>query len=174
MRDTPTHHPTSLSLSLCRSTVYPTGPSVSVHNRTFLFFIFLFVHSCFHDRSGPAAIIMADQSRKDINRAMSMAEAAPMLSTTPRGPLGSAFQEETSFDSRGGAKGASGSAAAGAASVSSSSSRKPGRYVSADQAVFPCLLWYVCCRYVQVVHHRSRDTKPAACGRTYRRQCSKR
>lgn len=87
---------------------------------------------------------MADQPRKDINRAMSMAEAAPMLSTTPRGALGSAFQEETSFDSRGGAKGASGSAAAGAASVSSSSSRKPGRYVSADKAVFPCLMCGTC------------------------------
>lgn len=40
------------------------------------------------------------KGRKEINRAVSMADAAPMLSTTPRAGLGSAFEEGESFDSR--------------------------------------------------------------------------
>ena len=65
----------------------------------------------------------------NLNRAMSMAEAAPILSTTPRSQMGSAFQEGDSFaagatSASTAAVGAGGRSAGGGAS---SSSRKPGR-----------------------------------------------
>lgn len=69
----------------------------------------------------------------DIGRAMSMADAAPMLSTTPKGSqLGSAFQDgDGAFDASYGkvAGAAAGAAATGGGSRggSSSNSRKPGR-----------------------------------------------
>lgn len=76
---------------------------------------------------------MDGKRRSDIGRAMSMADAAPMLSTTPRGSqLGSAFQDgDGAFDaSYSKVTGAAGTAAGGGSrGGSSSTSRKPGRCV---------------------------------------------
>lgn len=74
---------------------------------------------------------------REIGRAMSMADAAPMLSATPRSQAGSAFQDgDGTFDanyskiagSSAAAGGAGGTSSRGAAG-GSSSSRKPGRCV---------------------------------------------
>ena len=73
----------------------------------------------------------AKKEQLNLNRAMSMAEAAPILSTTPRSQMGSAFQEGDSFAA--GTTGASGASTAtvgagrSGAGGASSSSRKPGR-----------------------------------------------
>lgn len=71
--------------------------------------------------------------KRDIGRAMSMAEAAPMLSTTPRGSqLGSAFQDgDGAFDASYGkiAGAAAGTTAGGGSRVGSASTKKPGRLV---------------------------------------------
>lgn len=70
---------------------------------------------------------------REIGRAMSMADAAPNLSATPRSQMGSAFQDgDGTFDAN--YSKIAGSAAAGgtsskAAGGGSSSSRKPGRCV---------------------------------------------
>ena len=62
---------------------------------------------------------------------MSMADAAPMLSTTPRGSqsqLGSAFQDGDGAFDAGYSKAAGTTAGGGSRGGSSSVSRKPGRY----------------------------------------------
>lgn len=71
-------------------------------------------------------------SRKDLMRAASMADAAPVLSYTPRGQLDSAFQDsDAGFDqlasSVGGGRAPTARGAAGTVGSSSSNSRKPGR-----------------------------------------------
>lgn len=77
---------------------------------------------------------MEAKGRRDIGRAMSMADAAPMLSTTPRGSqLGSAFQDgdgafDASYSKMAGA-GAGPTTGGGSRGGSSSTSRKPGRCV---------------------------------------------
>lgn len=70
---------------------------------------------------------MNGKSKRDIGRAISMADAAPMLSTTPRGSSslsmpGSAFEE-----GGGGFDSSYGKSSTGAGVGSSSISRKPGR-----------------------------------------------
>lgn len=74
---------------------------------------------------------MDGKRRSDIGRAMSMADAAPMLSTTPRGSqsqLGSAFQDGDGAFDAGYSKAAGTTAGGGSRGGSSSVSRKPGRY----------------------------------------------
>lgn len=96
---------------------------------------------------------MSGKERREIGRAVSMAEAAPILSQSPRGggggdhhQPGSAFQDgDGAFDSSYGRTAAGGAAATARGGGGASNSRKPGRCVCVCcVSMFGRVCWCFC------------------------------